>query len=120
MDLKCFKGSDVLHIPTQEEALRVGAIVGNTINWELFKEKTCFRVVQGVCFSIDFCIECGYTIYPSIMIKGGSTLYQRWGRGEISNFGSFQTTLLQAYQIADSGNREKLEIAFPEWFVVKF
>lgn len=48
------------------------------------------------------------------------TLYSKWNRGEIGNFGSFQTTILQAYQIADSGNREKLDAAFPEWFVVKF
>lgn len=49
-----------------------------------------------------------------------TTLYQRWNRGEIGNFGSFQTTILQAYQIADEGNREKLEAAFPEWFVLKY
>lgn len=48
------------------------------------------------------------------------TLYQRWNRGEIGNFGSFQTAILKAYQIADEGNMEKLEAAFPEWFVVKY
>jgi len=60
--------------------------------------------------------------YPSfdIDIPTKTTLYSKWNRGEIGNFGSFQTTILHAYQIADSGNREKLEIAFPEWFVVKF
>lgn len=60
--------------------------------------------------------------YPSfdVDIPTKATLYSKWNRGEIGNFGSFQTTLLQAYQIADEGNREKLDAAFPEWFVVKF
>ena len=48
------------------------------------------------------------------------TLYEKWSSREWVNFGSFQTTILQAYQIADSGNKERLELAFPEWFVLKF
>ena len=49
-----------------------------------------------------------------------TTLYQKWNSGQIGNFGSFQTTILQAYQLADSNNREKLESAFPEWFTTLF
>lgn len=48
------------------------------------------------------------------------TLYQKWNRGEIGNFGSFQTAILKAYQLADSNNQERLETAFPEWFKLKF
>jgi len=55
-------------------------------------------------------------ILKSIPTK--TTLYQKWVNREIGNFGSFQTTILQAYQIADSNNREKLEQAFPEWFIL--
>lgn len=44
------------------------------------------------------------------------TLFERWQNREIGNFGSFQTTILQAYQIADNDNRERLQVAFPYWF----
>lgn len=46
------------------------------------------------------------------------TLYDKWNAGEsgFTNFGSFQTTILQAYRIADSDNRELLQKAFPFWF----
>lgn len=55
----------------------------------------------------------------SIEVDLNHTLYEYWNMGHIGNFGSFQTTILQAYQIADSGNRERLEQAFPMWFVEK-
>jgi hypothetical protein len=45
------------------------------------------------------------------------TTYQAWNQGLITGFGSFHTTLLQAYRIADEGNRRKLEKAFPDWFL---
>lgn len=35
------------------------------------------------------------------------------------NYGSFQVALFHAYRLADSGNKETLETAFPEWFVEK-
>lgn len=47
------------------------------------------------------------------------TLYQKWAAGEIGNFGMFQTTIFKAYQIADEFNREKLNDAYPGWFVTK-
>ena len=47
------------------------------------------------------------------------TTYEAWNRGLISGFGSFHTTILQAYRIADEGNRRKLQKAFPEWFIVQ-
>ena len=45
------------------------------------------------------------------------TVFEQWIAGEVGNFGSFHTRLLQAYRIADSDNRTKLEQAFPEWFL---
>jgi hypothetical protein len=48
------------------------------------------------------------------------TLFQHWNEGSISNFGSFQTCILKAYQVADNTNMQKLEQAFPEWFIKKF
>lgn len=47
------------------------------------------------------------------------TTYEKWISGQIGNFGSFHTTLLNAYRLADGGNRESLEKAFPEWFTEK-
>jgi hypothetical protein len=44
------------------------------------------------------------------------TLYEQWNDGEIRGFGSFQTTMLQAYRLADAGNRAILETAYPRWF----
>lgn len=44
------------------------------------------------------------------------TTYQKWHNNEISGFGSFHTTLLKLYQLADSENAEILEKAFPDWF----
>jgi len=44
------------------------------------------------------------------------SLYDRWNDGEIGNFGSFHTAILQAYRLADNSNRDRLELAFPEWF----
>ncbi|MGN6804247.1 MAG: hypothetical protein ACTHJN_20280 [Ginsengibacter sp.] len=54
------------------------------------------------------------------MNKNFKTLYQHWNEGSLSNFGSFQTYILKAYRVADSGNMRKLEEAFPEWFLKKF
>jgi hypothetical protein len=51
--------------------------------------------------------------------KKMKTLYQKWAAGEIGNFGMFQTTIFKAYQIADEFNREKLNDAYPGWFVTK-
>ena len=48
------------------------------------------------------------------------TLFQHWNEGTISNFGSFQTFILNAYRVADSQNMKKLEEAFPEWFKKEF
>lgn len=47
------------------------------------------------------------------------TLYQRWINNEpgFTGYGSFQTTILKAYQIADEGNQARLNAAFPNWFV---
>lgn len=46
------------------------------------------------------------------------TLFQRWNAGEsgFTNFGSFQTTILEAYRIAGADNQKILERAFPFWF----
>ena len=54
------------------------------------------------------------------MNKNCKTLFQHWNQGTISNFGSFQTFILNAYRVADQGNMRKLEDAFPEWFVKEF
>lgn len=54
------------------------------------------------------------------MNKKELTLYQMWQERLIGNFGSFQTKILEAYQIADEGNMRRLEEAFPNWFVKKF
>lgn len=43
--------------------------------------------------------------------------FEQWIAGEVGNFGSFHTSLLVAYKLADSNNRARLEEAFPEWFV---
>ena len=67
MSINDFTPNDVLHIRTQEEANRLSYILGD-INWLLFKELTCYRVTQKVCFSIDFCAKEGFNIYPSIII----------------------------------------------------
>lgn len=53
------------------------------------------------------------------MAQNNSTTYEAWEQGVISGFGSFHTTLLKAYRIADEGNRMRLKIAFPDWFVHK-
>jgi len=45
-----------------------------------------------------------------------TTVFQLWNDGKIGNFGSFQTTIFQAYRLADNGNRERLQMAFPDWF----
>ena len=47
------------------------------------------------------------------------TTYELWNEGQISGFGSFHTTLLTAYRLADEGNRKILENAFPQWFTLK-
>lgn len=45
------------------------------------------------------------------------SLYQKWIDREIENFGTFQTTILQAYVYADNRNKERLQKAFPHWFL---
>jgi len=51
------------------------------------------------------------------MNKKIKTLFQHWNERTISNFGSFQTLILNAYRVGDRQNMDKLEAAFPEWFV---
>lgn len=48
------------------------------------------------------------------------SLYDKWNEGlaGFTNFGSYQTTILQAYRIADNSNRAILERAYPWWFAV--
>jgi hypothetical protein len=43
------------------------------------------------------------------------TVFQHWQRYH-PNYGSFQTRLFQAYEVADSANSRKLESVFPVWF----
>ena len=47
-----------------------------------------------------------------------TSVFEQWIAGEVGNFGSFHTALLEAYKLADSNNRSKLEYAFPTWFLV--
>ena len=47
------------------------------------------------------------------------TAYEKWISREMTNLGGFATSLMETYMRADSGNRAKLEGAFPEWFVKK-
>lgn len=54
------------------------------------------------------------------MNQNTKTLFEMWKEGLIGNFGSFQTTIFEAYKIADCGNMKRLEEAFPNWFVKKF
>jgi len=42
--------------------------------------------------------------------------YEMWLDRELTNLGSFATSLLETYLKADEQNRKKLEEAFPEWF----
>jgi len=51
-------------------------------------------------------------------MEPNNSLFQKWMRQEhgYTNFGSFQTTILQAYKLADLDNRKRLRIAFPAWF----
>ena len=44
------------------------------------------------------------------------TNFEMWLDKELTNLGSFATSLLEAYLKADGKNRKKLEEAFPEWF----
>lgn len=47
------------------------------------------------------------------------TLYERWSNNEIGGFGSFLTSLLQTYRLADNLNQAQLQLAFPDVFVDK-
>ena len=42
--------------------------------------------------------------------------YELWKSGKIGNFGSFHTSLLKTYGLADADNQKRLADAFPEWF----
>jgi hypothetical protein len=44
------------------------------------------------------------------------TNFEMWLDRELTNLGSFATSLLETYLKADGENRIKLENAFPEWF----
>lgn len=45
------------------------------------------------------------------------TVFEQWKEGSTGNFGSFQTDILKAYAIADIANMQRLQEAFPFWFV---
>ena len=47
------------------------------------------------------------------------SLYEDWNAGKIGNFGSFHTSLLKTYQLADAENQKFLADAFPVWFKTK-
>lgn len=49
------------------------------------------------------------------------TFFEKWQDREhgYTNLGSFQTRLFEAYQVADSDNRQRLENAFSYWFRTK-
>lgn len=49
------------------------------------------------------------------------TFFENWNDKlhGYTNLSSFQTLLMQAYQVADGGNRAKLDGAFPNYFVNK-
>jgi len=46
------------------------------------------------------------------------TLFSKWQKqeGGYTNFGGYQTSILQAYQKADMEQRRLLEIIYPAWF----
>lgn len=45
------------------------------------------------------------------------TCFEHWTfYGSQMNYGGFQTAILKAYQIADKGNKERLNGAFPHLF----
>lgn len=46
------------------------------------------------------------------------TFYDLWRKGKdgYTNQGSFDTSLLRTYQLADAGNQAKLKKAFPHLF----
>ncbi len=44
------------------------------------------------------------------------SIYEQWKAGTIGNFGSFHTSLLKTYMLADAGNAETLADAFPDFF----
>lgn len=47
------------------------------------------------------------------------TFYQRWNDNEpgYTNLGSFATSLMETYRLADNTNREILNTAFPGYFI---
>jgi hypothetical protein len=52
-----------------------------------------------------------------LFMDTSKTGYEKWLMQELTNLGSFATSLMETYMRADSNNRAKLEQAFPEWFV---
>lgn len=48
------------------------------------------------------------------------TTFQLWNEGTLTNLGSFQTLIFQAFRIADHGNMIRLVEAFPDWFKTKY
>lgn len=44
------------------------------------------------------------------------SVFAQWCEGRRLNYGSFQTAILSAFQIADTTNRKALMSAFPNWF----
>lgn len=51
--------------------------------------------------------------------KKNLTTYEAWNKGIVGGFGSFHTSLLQTYRLADGNNRKNLEKGFKDWFVAK-
>lgn len=47
------------------------------------------------------------------------TFYEKWNEGIVTNLGKYNTTIFQAYQIADGTNKKKLEYTYPDWFIIK-
>jgi hypothetical protein len=45
------------------------------------------------------------------------TQFEEWYNNRLPGLGSFQLSIFQAYLKADSGNKEKLIQAFPDWFL---
>lgn len=47
------------------------------------------------------------------------TYYQKWNEGDLTGLGSFHTSLMQTYRLADESNQKALQKAFPGFFLSK-
>lgn len=76
---------------------------------------------ENINLGTQYSTEAWEKIMAIVMTDWGRvSCYQHWLNGKIGNFGSFQTSLFQAYMNADSSNKEKLEVAYPEWFTQNY